>query len=53
LRDDDTPGPSAFSWTGELAMEPEGEAVEVTAPQGSSTRFSPGFSSGGGRASSF
>jgi hypothetical protein len=53
LREDDTPGPSLFSWTGELAMEPEGEAVEVTAAQGSLEGSAAGSSAGGGSASSF
>jgi hypothetical protein len=50
LRQDDTPGPSLFSWTGERAMEPGAEAVEVTGGQGSLPGTSEG---GGGSASSF
>jgi hypothetical protein len=29
LRNDDTPGPSLFTWTGELALPPDGDAVEI------------------------
>jgi hypothetical protein len=47
LRDDDTPGPSVFSWTGAAAMEPDGAAVEVSAQRSS------GEGDGEGSASSF
>jgi hypothetical protein len=38
LREDDTPGPSLLSWTGERALAPGGEAVELSVPVGSLER---------------